>query len=191
MPYLACSFGKDSSVMLHLVRSFRPDVPVLFFTRKETFLIDNYQDVIDAWEHINLTQVLFKGSSLEMVSKSVIKNTASQVEAQFDSYFVGLRKDEAVGRRITLRKHGKFYKKVNGLTRIAPLADWTTKEIAAYMAEHQLPLLNKYKAEGMQARTTAGISSKFPHECLQSLKSRDIAAFNKLKELYPNINEYV
>lgn len=30
-PALACSFGKDSMVMLYLVRQFRPDIPVLYF----------------------------------------------------------------------------------------------------------------------------------------------------------------
>lgn len=49
-PIVLCSFGKDSMVMLHLLRRLRPDLPVLFF--REPFFPKKYafaNSVIEKW----------------------------------------------------------------------------------------------------------------------------------------------
>src|SRR5690625_2463704 len=57
-PYVACSFGKDSAVMLHLVREIRPNIKVRFIRWEgETEHIDNYDEVISQWGNINLEQI--------------------------------------------------------------------------------------------------------------------------------------
>ena len=97
-PYLACSFGKDSAVMLHLVLQHKPDIPVRFIRWKnETEHIDNYETVISEWGKLNLTQVEFSRNTLSD------KRTDRYDTVGYDSYFIGLRSQESTVRRITLK----------------------------------------------------------------------------------------
>lgn len=190
-PYLACSFGKDSAVMLHLVLQEKPGIDVIFVSRLETNLVDNYEDMITAWDLKNLRIVDFEGNTFDFISKSVIKSGMAKIEQEYDAFFVGLRAQESVGRRITLKKDGMFYLNKSGLVRICPVAFWTEREIATYCLANDLPTLSTYQVEGFSARTTAGISSKTPEVSLSSLKNRDIVAFNRLLELMPEAKYYV
>jgi tRNA(Ile)-lysidine synthase TilS/MesJ len=189
-PYLACSFGKDSSVMLHLVLEQYSDIPVIFVSRIETNLVDNYEEIISAWS-INLHQINFNKDTLQFINKSVIKTAMEDVKYNYDSYFIGLRAEESNGRRITLKKDGMFYKMGDGLNRIAPVAFWKTKDIEAYCIANNLPTLNKYKVEGFESRTTAGISSKTPHESLMYIRQNNIDAFNKILNLMPDAKYFI
>ncbi len=186
-PYVACSFGKDSSVMLHLVAMESEFVHVKFLTKTETNLIDNYDDVVAWWRslyNVEIEVMNYRGWLEGGTSLGIAKNMQAE---EFDSFFVGIRKDESVARRISLLKDGMFYKMADGKTRIAPLAGWHTRDIATYMYEHNLPILSAYLREGFDARTTASISSKYPHESLARLKDRDIDAYNKLIQLFPDL----
>ena len=188
-PYVACSFGKDSSVMLHLILLQKPDIKIRFIRwENETEHIDNYDEIISKWKNINLEQVVLSRTSLDDKRKERYDTE------NFDSYYIGLRKDESVGRRITLKTHGKFYKMKNGLIRISPLADWTTNEISAYIVANNIPLLNSYKTDGFETRTASripradfGIRQNF----FAKLKQNDIEAFNKLLNLFPDAKYYV
>jgi len=183
-PYVACSFGKDSAVMLHLVLKQLPDVQAIFVRRIETDLVDNYAEVIAQWGDINLRQITVLGW-LETGSKKRTVSTATS-NLEHDSYFVGLRKDESAGRRISLKTAGNFYKMKEGKYRICPMSDWSTNDIATYCLSNRLPVLSKYLNEGFEARTTSGIPRKFASESIQSLKARDIAAYNSLLKLLPD-----
>lgn len=187
-PYVACSFGKDSAVMLHLVLQQRPDIPVVFVRRIETDLIDNYQETIAKWGNINLQQLTVLGWIETGLKNRTVSTATSNLD--YDSYFVGLRKDESVARRITIKTAGMFYKMKEGKTRICPMADWSTNDIAAYCLSNYLPILSKYINEGFEARTTSGIPRKFANESLQSLKNRDIESYNKLLKLLPDARYY-
>lgn len=188
-PYLACSFGKDSSVMLHLVFNQFPNIKVKFLGKTETDLIDDYSEVINWWQKRNvlIERITYKGW-MEGGTKTGIANNM-QADGH-DSFFVGIRKDESVGRRITLKKDGKFFKMKDGKVRIAPLADWTVKDISAYMIANNLPVLNAYKREGFAARTTSNIPSKYPHEAIARLKDADITSYNKLIQMFPDVKYF-
>lgn len=189
-PYVACSFGKDSAVMLDLILKEAPDIPVIFVKRIETDLVDNYQEMIEKWAVKNLIVVNMLENTFDFISKSVIKTGMKTIEQDYDSFFVGLRAQESVGRRITLKKDGMFYKNNSGLTRICPVAFWSEKEIATYCLSNNLPTLSTYLKEGFSARTTAGISSKTPAESIASLKSRDINSYNELLKILPDAKHY-
>lgn len=188
-PYVACSFGKDSAVMLHLVLQFLPDIPVRFVRWKlETEYIDNYDDIIKQWGNINLHQIIF---SRQTLSDS---RTDRYSVTGYDSYFIGLRMQESTARRITLKSNGLFYKNSDGLIRISPLADWSDMDVAAYMFSNNLPVLNSYLFNGISSRTASriprsdyGIRTSF----LTDLKNRDMDAYQKLVINFPEIKEYV
>lgn len=188
-PYVACSFGKDSSVMLHLVLKYAPTVEVRFVRWKnETDLLGNYDDVIKRWGDINLTQVELHRSSVE-------DKVAERFDTKgYDSYFIGFRQEESVARRITLKKLGDFYQMKNGMYRISPLSKWKTTDIAAYILSNELPTLDTYEKFGFSERT----ASRVPREnfgirshSLSLLKQRDISAFNQLLNNYPELSNYV
>lgn len=184
-PYVACSFGKDSAVMLHLILQQAPDIKVRFIRWKfETEFIDNYDEVIEAWGTLNLEQVEFSRESLSDKRKDRYDTTG------YDSYFIGLRKGESVARRITLKKHGLFFKNKAEIIRISPLADWNQKEITAYMYANELPILNTYLEQGSKSRT----ASRIPREdfgirqsFLNDLKQRDFSSFQQLINHFPEI----
>ena len=185
-PYLACSFGKDSSVMLHLVLQHKPDIQIKFLTKKETYLIDDYEAVVNWWREkynakIEVIQYLgwLEGGTKTGIAKNMQANG-------FDAYFVGIRQDESVARRISIKKLGMFYKMADGKTRITPMSDWTTKEVGVYMLANDLPILKAYQREGFEARTTSNIPSKYPQEAIQRLKDSNISAYNELFDILPN-----
>jgi 3'-phosphoadenosine 5'-phosphosulfate sulfotransferase (PAPS reductase)/FAD synthetase len=183
-PYVACSFGKDSSVMLHLVLQHK-NVPVKILTKKETYLIDDYKSIIEYWRekyNANIEVIEYLGW-LEGGKTGIAKNMKAE---NFDSFFVGLRKDESVARRITIKKDGMFFKMKDGKTRITPMADWTVDDISAYMLSNELPVLKAYLREGFEARTTTNIPSKYPQEAMQRLKDSNISAYNELLAILPN-----
>lgn len=188
-PYVACSFGKDSAVMLHLVLQQKPDIPVRFIRWKnETEHIDNYDEIIAQWGNINLTQIELSRTSLSDSRKERYGTK------DYDSFFIGLRMQEAAVRRITLKAKGMFFKNKDGLTRISPLADWKLEDIAAYNFSNNLPTLQSYLTSGINTRT----ASRIPREnygirnaFLSDLKHRDIDAFQKLVANFPEIKEYV
>lgn len=184
-PYVACSFGKDSAVMLHLIRQINPDIQVRFIRWKnETEHIDNYDEVISKWGKLNLEQI-------ELSRETLSDKRAERYQTSgYDSYFIGLRQQESTGRRITLKKDGKFYKTMAGIIRIAPLSIWKDEDIAAYVFSHDLPILNSYLSDGITTRTASriprsdyGIRESF----VVKLKHRDLQAYQKLVMLFPEL----
>lgn len=192
-PYVACSFGKDSSVMLDIILKHNPTIPVRFVSHPETNLLDNYEEVIKKWvkdKNINLQVINLDMGLLKETSPARL-GMDNPFES-WDSFFVGIRMQESIARRITIKSYGKFYKlKYNNKIRISPLADWTATDIAAYILTNNIPVLNKYKVEGFKARTTSGVPREFIGETLKSLKMRDTVAFNKMLILYPDVKYYV
>lgn len=185
-PYLACSFGKDSAVMLHLVLQQRPDIDVRFIRwQNETDLIDNYDEVIQQWNLTNLNQIELVRSSLSDKRKERYQTSS------YDSYFIGLRQSESTARRITLKKDGMFYKSKAGIIRISPLSDWQDHDIAAYVFSKKLPTLKSYLIDGIKTRTASRIP-RSDHGIRESfvakLKHRDFAAYQKLIINFPELN---
>lgn len=186
-PYVACSFGKDSAVMLDLILKHAPNIPVRFASHPETRIIDNYEDVIKKWvsKGINYQEIFCEGGLIKV--KNAQRNALDALHENWDSFFVGIRKQESFGRRVSLKKHGMFHKlKSNGRIKISPMADWNEREISVYILSNDLPTLGKYSVEGFSARTTSGIPRTNIEECLISLKQRDIEGYNKLCQLFPD-----
>lgn len=193
-PYVACSFGKDSAAMLHLVLDERPRVPVRFMRwTGESELLHDYGRVAGEWEE----RFAIELSVCDMSRSHLDEKHPERWEAfgaGADAYFVGFRAEESAGRRITLRKDGLIYRRADGMLRIAPLAWWTVRDVAAYCVLHDLPMLDAYRSEGWDARTTARVPRAdrgIRSASLASLKRRDPAAFNALLKRFPEAAFYV
>lgn len=193
-PYVACSFGKDSAVLLHLVLRHLPDVSVRFIRWQESDIIDNYADTIDAWRQrfpINLSILDLRRDSLD----DSVSDRWQQLQsvAPADGYFIGLRAEESKGRRMTLRTMGAICQLKSGLWRIAPLAWWSTDDVAAYTIEHELPVLDTYHADGFGARTTSRVPRAdygIRENMLTRLKQRDMGRWNQLVAMMPEVTQY-
>jgi 3'-phosphoadenosine 5'-phosphosulfate sulfotransferase (PAPS reductase)/FAD synthetase len=184
-PYLACSFGKDSAVMLHLVLKQMPDIKVLFAYTEETELMDNYFEVITDWFKINPVlnlEKLYCEREPDGRTHSSEK-MANKMLGVHDSYFVGLRAQESPQRSTTIKLHGTFFLKKDGMTRICPIGFWSQKDIEAYCLAFDVPTLNKYTLLSFNERTTSGMSAPYKDETLRYLKQTNMDAYNRMLKL--------
>lgn len=190
-PYVACSFGKDSSVLLDLIYKIEPSIPVYCFMCEQSEMLDNYEEVISYWSSkCNVNIIEFDQSDPLKIHR--MSKLSKQIK-DIDSFFNGVRAEESKQRRITLRKYGKFYKlKTTGKTRICPLAWWKTKDIMAYMFSNSLPFLDTYKTTGGQGRTGTFLPNakkETLYSALQSLKRKSVSDYNKIILKYPDLND--
>lgn len=202
-PYVACSFGKDSAVMLHLVLQHKPDIPVRFSEQIVTQYLDDYEAVIKWWKinfNINLQRVYvlrkeIKSEAEKAVSEEQFSQRKSLDKGNWDSFFVGIRAEESVGRRINLKKNGIFAKQKNGRIKISPLAWWKTEDIIAYTYLNHLPILSRYNKFGFNDRTTAGLPPKWVYNVLEDtllkLRNTDPSAYNNLLLTFEDLKYYV
>lgn len=193
-PYLACSFGKDSIVMLHLVLKHCPEIPVLWVTFKETRMINNYDEVVQCWlsnYNLNLTELFVDVDvDAEYDDKQAMFRFAKK--NGYDSAFVGIRKEEDRKRKHAINRYGKIHKLNPGQIRIAPLSDWTYNDISAYIYSHGLKYLESYDCDGMESRTTTGIpDSDIRHKDLARLRRQDMSAYNRLIAENPNLKKFI
>jgi len=191
-PYISCSFGKDSSVLLHLMLSVKKDIPVYCFVCEQTEMLDNYDEVIGFWvDKCNLQLIDFDQSNSLKINK--MSKLSKSIDC--DSFFNGIRAEESKNRRIALRKYGKFHlMKSSGKYRIAPLAWWETEDIMTYVLNQDLPLLDTYKAIGGAGRTGTFLpnaNSLTLNSALQSLKLKSVSDYNKMLKKYPELTEII
>jgi phosphoadenosine phosphosulfate reductase len=156
---IVSSFGAESAVLLHLVASIDPSVPVIFLDTGKHFPETlAYRDQLAA--KLGLTDLRIVTPDAATIAKrdetglrwsydpdgcceirKVIPLEAAM--AGFDASFTGRKAFQASTRnalpRFEVDKAGKL--KVN------PLADWTKADLDAYFAEHDLPR-HPLEAEG-------------------------------------------
>lgn len=176
-PYIACSFGKDSSVMAHLILSYYPNVPLRFLSSGETRIIHpNLDEVMDYFRkmgaeiiEINIDRVFseeWKDATWyeqRQAGHNDFKKHLSD-SGGYDCVFMGLRAEESKRREMSLLRHTPglprfcYQYKGKNLIRCCPMARWTTEDIGAYILEHNIPYLKWYDHTGFEGRTTARLT---------------------------------
>jgi len=179
-PVVACSFGKDSMVVLHLVRQFRVAVPVLWNNTSVEYP-ETYKFKAQVEREWNLTLIeakpakdfwwvvqhygfpLFSRKGDRDASKSCcqyLKEYPVQKilrQYKFDLYFTGLRSDESTRRFFSARKYGPyFYSRRYNYWKCHPLQAWTEDDVWQYHEMHELPvnpLYHRNGVEGFEVRT--------------------------------------
>lgn len=148
-PYVAFSTGKDSTVVLHLVRQFRPDVPAVYFDADCAF--PESLAFLNSLEREGVTVIRFKctpfldilrehGIDNPRIEKITLKETvykpvkALVKQYGFDGCFIGLRKDESAGRAFLRKYRGlTFFSKQYNYWECQPIADWSFADVWAYL----------------------------------------------------------
>lgn len=155
--YVACSWGKQSIIVAHMVSLINPDIDIVFFNGPDSELISNFKEVSN--QFINDFSII---NYIELQdSERHLKTSAWDFtfKNKYTGFYMGLAKIESKGRHYTLNKNKRgIFQYKNNIYRCCPLADWSIMDCAAYIAKHNLPLLNIYKKYGLEYRTSAGVT---------------------------------
>jgi phosphoadenosine phosphosulfate reductase len=217
-PYVSCSFGKDSVVLLHLVLQQAPCIPVVFINSNYCFP-DTYEvrDRFVQEYDINLVEIKQPHDYMQIISQyglpddrtpsqqaKVVQLLKKDVANQWahdngcDGHFWGLRKEEAQGRRWLLNTRGPlFWAKAAKLWRCSPLANWTWDDIWAYIFKHDLPYSAIYEKDKFcdprQIRNTSYITTDGAalNGRVAWLKYYYPDLFSRLEVELPELRQYV
>lgn len=151
---LSTSFGIQSAVMLHLVTTQIPDIPVIFIDTGYLFP-ETYRFAAELTErlHVNLKtyhprqsaayqeaihgklweQGLKELEQYNRINKIEPMNRAIQ-EIGASAWLSGLRRHQS-----TSREQRKVTERQNKITKIYPIIDWNEREIYNYLTQHDLP----------------------------------------------------
>lgn len=149
--YLACSFQKESSVLLDMLleaeptaRVFTIDTDLLFEETHEARrrLEDRYGISIDVYRGISLEQQAAQyGEALWERDPDACCGARKVAPMQralsgVDAWITGVRRDQSPSRAAT-PKLGRDDE--HGAWKLCPLADWTDRDVWTYIVERELP----------------------------------------------------
>lgn len=188
---LFCSLGKDSLVLLDLIYpKFDRVVCVFMYFVEGLEHIERYIKWVKAKypkvefiqvPHWNLTYILRSGMYCVPNPEIKLLKLADVVKAMQLKYgiyytFIGMKKADGMNRRLMLKGYeGNGYEN-NGLC--YPLADWTQKDILAYMKQNRLPEPVRYS---LKASNGVG----FNLDCFLWLRERYPQDLQKIIKVFP------
>lgn len=180
-PFISMSWGKDSLVMGHIILSIKNDIPLVHWTSEQAKFISNFDDVANTFKN-NFPQAEYRVLDFDLICKLKDFGRDYALENGYDGIFIGMCKDESKTRRMSLSKdiNGIFEYK-EGIKRLCPMADWRVDDIIAYIAMHDLRVLNLYERHGLNIRTTSRIK-----QTGHSLKGLDHLSSTEQQEVTKN-----
>ena len=147
------SFGAESAVLLHLIASVDPTVPVLFLDTGKHFAETlAYRDTLAARMELNMVVLAPDPAELAAKDETGLRwsydpdgccairkvRPLEQALAQYDASFTG-RKAFQSSTRANLPRFELDTSDAQGRLKINPLIDWSADDIIAYFAKHDLP----------------------------------------------------
>jgi phosphoadenosine phosphosulfate reductase len=154
------SFQAEDVAVLHMVRAILPNIPVLFLETgyhfPETLA---YRDRIAAEWGLNLVNVFPERTVAEQESAfGILYQSAPdrccgmrKVEplfrslAPYDVWVTGLRRQQSKSRANLQAEETFTLPGGKVLSKLSPLADWTTRDVWYYAETHGIPLLPLYE----------------------------------------------
>ncbi len=151
---LSSSFGAQAAVMLHLLVTQAPDTPVVVvdtgYLFPETYqFIDHLQERFQLRLHVARAELsaawqearygrLWKQDMAALDTYNRI-NKVEPMRRVFEglgsrTWFTGLRRDQSASRLGV-----PFLGVQEGRFKVAPIADWTDREVGRYLKQHDLP----------------------------------------------------
>lgn len=152
-PCVTSSFQAECVVLVHMLQRVRPGIPVLFLDTlhhfPETYA---YRDDITARWGLNLVNLRADAPQPGLWQESTDRccglhkvGPLFAALARYDTWFAGLRRDQSPSRAAL--EEVETFRLPDGatLTKVSPLARWTTRDVWAYAKAHDIPLLPLYE----------------------------------------------
>ena len=151
---LSSSFGAQSAVLLHMITQHRPELPVVLvdtgYLFPETYeFIQTLKERLDLNLHVysarmsaTMQEALYGERWLQGLEGLEAYNYDNKVEPmqralaelEAGTWFTGLRRVQSESRTDT-----PFVQMKDGIHKVAPIADWTDKDIYNYLKDNDLP----------------------------------------------------
>lgn len=214
-PYIACSWGKDSIVLLWLVRQVDKDIPVVFKNSNYCFPdtyeirdkllkewdIQNYIELPPAVDYkeivglFGLPDINRDHRKQDKIVKMLKKDIRDELK-DFDGVFLGIRATESSKRRKMIKSNGAIQRLKSGLVKIMPIAYWSFGLLWQVIEEFQIPMNKIYYKDKIIPREwirNSGILSTdgAGRGKIQWIKYYYPSIYRKLCRDYPEVKSYV
>ena len=152
-PCITSSFQAEDVVVLHMLREVRPDIPVLFLETFHHFTGTlEYRDELTSRWNLNLVNLkaaeprvgLWQTDTDACCALHKVGPLFAALEA-YDVWFTGLRREQSPSRANLEEVEDFRLPSGRRLSKISPLARWTTRDVWAYAKAHGIPLLPLYE----------------------------------------------
>ena len=188
---LFCSLGKDSIVTLDLIYpKFEKIICVFMYFVKDLEHISRWIKWVKAKypkvefievPHWNLTYILRGG--LYCVPNPKVKllklaDVVKSIRLKYGVYytFLGMKKADGMNRNLMLKGYEQKGYENNGM--VYPLADWTQKDVLAYMKQKGLPMPVRYSLK-------ASSGTGFNLDCFLWLRDNFPQDLQKIYSVFP------
>jgi phosphoadenosine phosphosulfate reductase len=151
-PCVTSSFQAECVVLVHLLRAARPDIPVLFLDTVHHFRETcAYRDELTAKWGLNLVVLradapapgLWQQDTSACCARHKVGPLFGALE-RHDVWFTGLRRQQSASRAGLEEVEPFRLPSGTVLTKVSPLATWSTRDVWAYARAHDIPLLPLY-----------------------------------------------
>jgi phosphoadenosine phosphosulfate reductase len=152
-PCITSSFQAECVVLTDLIRTVRPDIPVLFLDTFHHFAQTlAYRDEMRSRYGLNLINLraaapdvgLWQRESTQACcARHKVEPLFSALEA-YDTWFTALRRDQSPSRANLQEVEPFKLPSGNAIRRVAPLAAWTARDVWKYAKQRDIPLLSLY-----------------------------------------------
>jgi 3'-phosphoadenosine 5'-phosphosulfate sulfotransferase (PAPS reductase)/FAD synthetase len=171
-PYASMSFGKDSTVMVHLLLTVRPDITVMYVdcgkwdewpdtprVKHELLAIVDCPNFVELRGPSIMEAYLKSGFYIQdeehsretkKAQRDYGQSLAAILDAEakrrgFNGVYMGIRKEECDNRKRLFAMRGYlYYARTREAWTCHPLMHWTARDIWAYIVQHNLPYNELY-----------------------------------------------
>jgi phosphoadenosine phosphosulfate reductase len=151
-PCVTASFQAECVVLVHMLQTGRPRIPVLFLDTVHHFDATlRYRDELAARWDLNLITLtaaepapgLWRENTHACCARHKVEPLFAALAAH-DAWFTGLRRDQSPSRAALEEVEPFTLATGTALRKISPLARWATADVWRYAREHGIPLLPLY-----------------------------------------------
>jgi phosphoadenosine phosphosulfate reductase len=151
-PCVTTSFQADGVVLLHMLRTIAPNIPVLFLDTVHHFseTLAYRDELVKRWG-LNLVVLraeqprpgLWQESTEACCARHKVQPLFAALEG-YDTWFTSLRRQQSPSRAHLAEVDSFRLPTGTVLQKIHPLARWSNKDVWAYARAHNIPLLPLY-----------------------------------------------
>jgi phosphoadenosine phosphosulfate reductase len=156
---ITCSFQAEGMVVLHMLRRCLPDVPVLFLdtgyhfpetyefrdqlTREWSLNLVNITPAQTVEQQESALGILYREDPTRCCQLRKVEPLMRAL-APFRTWFTGLRREQSITRKNLRKAELHQLPTGNVITKVNPLADWSSGQVWEYTRAHNLRYLPQY-----------------------------------------------